>query len=92
MVAKPSVFGIRMRRLREDRGWNQKELAERSGVDHGWINRLERGKGHNVSLDVARKIARVLGVSVDYLAGDLWPNDVMGAGVGTVERGATPAI
>src|SRR5882724_11060619 len=59
----------RIKRLRERRGWNQRELARRAQVDHAWIYRLENGERHNISLDAAKRLATALGVSLDVLAG-----------------------
>jgi transcriptional regulator with XRE-family HTH domain len=61
--------GERIKRLRERRGWNQRELARRAQVDHAWIHRLENGERHNISLDAAKRLATTLGVSLDVLAG-----------------------
>jgi len=37
-------FGRRLRELREERGWNQKYLAEISGVGRTHISQLENGR------------------------------------------------
>src|SRR2546426_12785828 len=63
------TLGERIKRLRERRGWNQRELARRAQVDHAWIYRLENGERHNISLDAAKRLATALGVSLDVLAG-----------------------
>jgi transcriptional regulator with XRE-family HTH domain len=72
--------GDRIKLLREKKGWNQRELARRSRVDHTWIFRLESGERNNISLEAAKRLARALGVTLDYLAGmyeeddgSLWP-------------------
>jgi transcriptional regulator with XRE-family HTH domain len=63
------TLGERMKRLREKRGWNQRELARLAQVDNAWICRLEAGERHNISLDAAKRLAKTLGVSLDVLAG-----------------------
>lgn len=63
------TLGERIQRQRLKKGWTQRELSRQARVDIGWINRLESGEKHNCSLDVAVRVAKVLGVSVDYLAG-----------------------
>ena len=51
----------RLRRLREDKGWSQRELAELAGVAPATILRME--KGHvKPQGRTARKLAAVLGV------------------------------
>ena len=36
-------FGRRLRYLREQRGWTQVELAEKLGLDRGYLADIERG-------------------------------------------------
>jgi transcriptional regulator with XRE-family HTH domain len=56
-------------RLREDKGWNQTELADKSGVSRVMIGKYERDEAVP-SIDAAKKIADALGVSLDYLVGE----------------------
>lgn len=49
-------------------GMTQDQVAALSGVAQPIISRLESGKESNPSLDIARRLARVLGVSIDFLA------------------------
>mgnify|MGYP001623148347 FL=1 len=61
-------FGLRLRKLREEKGLSQEELGKRIGVSKGSIYRYES----NVqvpSLDTAKKLAKVLGTTLDHLAG-----------------------
>jgi len=37
-------FGMELRRCRQQAGWSQTQLSERSGVSQSTISRLERGK------------------------------------------------
>ena len=64
-------FRERLRRLRERRGLTQNGLAKQSGVAQPVIQRLEAGirEMDNLSVGVARRLARALGVSVDHLIG-----------------------
>ena len=92
-MADESVsFGERMRQRRQERGWTQMELAKRAGVDVAWINRLERGERKNISLTAARRIARALGVSLDYLADTFGESEAVPAGVDMMGLAATPAV
>jgi transcriptional regulator with XRE-family HTH domain len=63
------VFCARLKEHREQLGWNQSELARCSGVPSQVISRLESGARTGLTLDVARRLARALGVSLDALAG-----------------------
>lgn len=66
------TFGKRIRALRQDQNMSQIELRDRMekecGVNIGatYISELER-KGITPSLEVAAAMARVLGVTLDYL-------------------------
>ena len=55
--------------LREQKEWNQSELADKSGVSRVMIGNYERGEAVP-SVDAAKKIADALGVSMDYLVGE----------------------
>lgn len=55
------AFGSRVRERRTAKGWNQRELAERIGVDRNWVSAIESGK-QNVSLQTLRKFADALAV------------------------------
>jgi transcriptional regulator with XRE-family HTH domain len=46
-----------------------RHLEEVSGVSRGLISKLERNQRPQVSLEVAKQLARALGVTLDYLAG-----------------------
>jgi transcriptional regulator with XRE-family HTH domain len=58
-----------IRRIRKKKGWSQKELGEMIGSHLSHINRIETGK-YKPSLDVLKKIADSLEVSLDYLVSD----------------------
>jgi len=55
--------------LRDKKGWNQSELADKSGVSRVMIGKYERGESVP-SIDAAKKIADSLDVSLDYLVGE----------------------
>ena len=55
-----------LRALREQRGWSQKQLAERAGFNVATINRAEQNKP-NVGDEVWAKLAAHFNVSVDWL-------------------------
>ena len=62
------AFGKRLHDLRRQRGWSQIELAAKVETSGPIIGRYERGD-MTPSIDMARKIADVLGVTLDYLTG-----------------------
>lgn len=54
------AIGQVIRRLRRDKGWTQKKLAEEVGTSQSAIHRIENG-GQNISLELIQKFSAVLG-------------------------------
>lgn len=69
------TLGERIALKREEKGFSQRELARIAGLSHAQVSDLERGRRRTAGLDVAKKIARALGVSIDWLAGNLEADD-----------------
>jgi transcriptional regulator with XRE-family HTH domain len=65
------IVGQRIRRLRRARGLTQAQLAEEAEIPQSLISQIESGtrQGSKIQLDVARRLAFVLHVSLDGLAG-----------------------
>jgi len=61
-----SSFGIAMRQLREQQGWSQEGLAERSDLNRSYIGELERGQAIP-SLLTLKKLALALNLSLANL-------------------------
>src|SRR4051794_39019566 len=61
----PESIGERLRRLRQDRGLSQRELASQ-GVSYAYISRIEAG-ARRPSVKALRQLARKLNVSPEYL-------------------------
>lgn len=61
-------FSQRMRKLREERGWTQREVAERLGIPTNSYSGYERG-AREPDFAMVVRIARLYQVSVDYLLG-----------------------
>ena len=59
-------MGARIAALRRAAGWNQAELAQRLRISPSAVGMYEQGR-REPSADMLVQIARVLGVSVDYL-------------------------
>jgi transcriptional regulator with XRE-family HTH domain len=51
------------------KGWKQKDLADRAGIDQPYISRIVRGEKANPSCEVLIAIADALEVSLDELFG-----------------------
>jgi len=60
------LLGLRIRRLRQERGMTQEDLAFKIGVDRSYMGFVERGE-RNPTLDKIDKIARVLKVKLNIL-------------------------
>lgn len=54
------AIGQVIRRLRRDKGWTQKKLAEEVGTSQSAIHRIVNG-GQNISLELIQKFSAVLG-------------------------------
>jgi transcriptional regulator with XRE-family HTH domain len=54
---------MRIKKLRAGRGWTQKELAERAGISHGYLARLETAR-QDPTLGILEKLAKALKVKV----------------------------
>lgn len=63
---KQTPYGAFIRRLREERGMSQKELADKIGISRSTYISIENGK-KELSLDEANTLARLFGISVDEL-------------------------
>lgn len=53
---------LRIRELREAKGWSQSELARQAGVRQAMLSELEAGKRQRVDLAVLERIAAALEV------------------------------
>jgi transcriptional regulator with XRE-family HTH domain len=56
-----------LKELREERKMSQFELAQKSGVPQGYLSELEAGKKKNPGLDVLKRLAKALGITVSEL-------------------------
>jgi transcriptional regulator with XRE-family HTH domain len=60
------VFGRRIRKLREQRGWNQVDLAAHSGFGRVFISNLENGK-HEPKLGTIKALADCFEITASQL-------------------------
>jgi transcriptional regulator with XRE-family HTH domain len=63
------TLGQRVRFLREQRGFSQTRLAHLAGWTPSTLCMLERGQVQDMLLSRAQRLARVLGCSLETLAG-----------------------
>jgi transcriptional regulator with XRE-family HTH domain len=65
--------GFNIRRIREERGLSQEELATLAGLHRAYIGQIERGE-KNIGLKNLEKIAKTLDVDIRVLV-DIEPID-----------------
>jgi len=63
----PTRLGRMVKRLREDKGMTQVELAKKAKVTQPYLAQLEAGTRKNPSLEILKRLARALGVPVGEL-------------------------
>lgn len=62
------ILSIRIKELRKERKWSQKELGEKVDVSESFISKVESGK-KQPSREVTAKIAEVFNITTDFLLG-----------------------
>jgi transcriptional regulator with XRE-family HTH domain len=72
-------LGLTIRQRREELGLSQSRLASAAGISTAQVSRLESGERTDPSFEVVVKLADVLDVSLDHLAGHLRAAPVISA-------------
>ena len=57
----------RLRKLREDRGWTQAQLAKKAGVSKTDVCRMEVGVNNDMKLSTLERFARIFGIEAEEL-------------------------
>jgi transcriptional regulator with XRE-family HTH domain len=71
------TIGERIRKRRQELGWSQRALAQRVSTRQATIADLERGAQKETSTALIRRLAKVLGVTSDWLIG-MYEDDEQG--------------
>jgi transcriptional regulator with XRE-family HTH domain len=58
---------LRVRELREAKGWSQRELARRAEVQQPTLSAIENGRTKGIDFETLEKLARVFEVDPGYL-------------------------
>ena len=58
---------LNIKRLREEKGMTQEQLAEKANVNRSLLNQLETGKLKNTSINTLQKIADTLNCKISEL-------------------------
>ena len=53
---------IRLRELRQGRGWSQQELSRRTGIRRATLSAIENGQTKSIDFDILEKLAKALEV------------------------------
>jgi len=64
-----NVIGANLRRLREREKISLFKLAIKTGITDRYLQRIEKGKHQNPSMEILIKLADFFGVSLDGLVG-----------------------
>jgi transcriptional regulator with XRE-family HTH domain len=67
-------FGSRLKSLRKDRGWTQKEFSAQLGIRYQQLNKYEGGF-NMPAVEMLIVMSRVLGVTIDTLLTGELPDD-----------------
>lgn len=90
-MPEPTLFGIRIKRARETRGFTQAELAKKAGLTAIQISHIETGVKPSASAGTLVKLANALSVTVDYLLGRTEDMDAVGGPAAVILRSLAPA-
>ncbi len=63
------MIGETLKKLRKQRGLSQKALADKSGINQGFISEIENGK-KSPGIDTLKSLSQTLEVPIGALAGD----------------------
>lgn len=58
---------LNIKRIREEKGMTQEQLAEKANVNRSLLNQLETGKLKNTSINTLQKIADTLNCKITEL-------------------------
>lgn len=75
ILEEANMLGEKIAERRKQLGWSQGDLAQRLGVASTRISEFESGFKTDCNLSTAKRLARALGCSIDYLAGTWDPQE-----------------
>ena len=63
------MLAKRVKEFRQQKGWSQQKLAEKTGLSFNTVTKIEQGIGDSPTLKTLIKLADALGVGLDKLVG-----------------------
>ncbi len=63
------MLAKRVKEFRNQKGWSQQKLAEKTGLSFNTITKIEQGVGNSPTLKTLLKLADALGIGLDELVG-----------------------
>lgn len=63
------MLSKRVKEFRNQKGWSQQKLAEKTALSFNTITKIEQGVGDSPTLKTLLKLADAFGVSLDQLVG-----------------------
>ncbi|MHB8141063.1 MAG: helix-turn-helix domain-containing protein [Vulcanimicrobiaceae bacterium] len=64
-----SSYGAKIRKARLKKGWTLQQLAEKTGLSHPFLSRIETGERRELTLSNAAALCVALGLTLEELAG-----------------------
>jgi len=89
MTQESAMIGEKIAARRQQLGWTQTDLARAIGIAPSRISEFENGLKTDCNLSTAKRLARALGCSIDYLA-DTWDEEPAGAAPPPAARRGRP--
>jgi transcriptional regulator with XRE-family HTH domain len=74
------AFGNKVKHGRKEAKLTQRELAEKVGVTHEWVCKIEKGKANSISFTLIAKISEALGWESSVLVFDDLSQFIEGGG------------
>lgn len=63
-------FGVKVKEARTKAKMTQKELADKVGISHEWVCKIEKGKAKVISMTLIDKISNALDMKITWTVVD----------------------
>lgn len=58
---------LKIKQLREQKGWSQSKLARKAGISRNYLSEIEHGKYQNIGAEILCKLAKALNCTLNDL-------------------------